>query len=743
MGPGTCVRRSLAMVEQLEGTVARIRYTNPESHWTVASLEIEGAFAPITIVGALPALADGMKVRLDGAWVNDPRWGKQFKAERFVELIPATRDGITAYLSSGFIRGVGPKMAERIVDAFGEETLNVIMESPQRLSAVAGLGAKKVRAIEEAFRERRGAQEALVFLYGLGLTPGLASRIVKRYGDQSIALVRSNPYRLAEEVDGVGFLKADQVARGLEIAVEDPDRLRAGGVHILQAARSEGHCFLPLEHLIEATSHLTGVDRSLVQPALDMLVLDGRVVFADWPDRPMERAVYLTALLDAERRLAERLSELAVVTPVSDPESRIDAAAEGLGLALGDGQRDALRTALSHPLTVVTGGPGTGKTTIIQCLLEAAGLSQSRVALAAPTGRAAKRMSEATGQEAKTIHRLLEFNPIGGRFQRDEADPLDVELLIVDEASMVDLPLFDSLMRAVVDTCRVVLVGDVDQLPPVGPGAPLTELIRSETVPVVRLREIYRQGAGSTIIDVAHGIQRGESPEVTPAGTTIQDFYFIHREDPAAILATMEELVTRRIPSRFGFDPRTQIQVLSPMRMGLLGVQNLNERLQSILNPSGTGFQVGERLYRVGDRVMQIRNDYDRGVFNGDTGTIERVDPVNGRLVVVIDDQPVIYERNQLDELVLAYAVSVHKSQGSEYTVVVMPVTTQHFKMLQRNLLYTGLTRGKRLVVLVGTPKAVGLAVRNQEQSLRNTLLATRLQRLAPSATPRSMGGHP
>ncbi len=308
---------------------------------------------------------------------------------------------------------------------------------------------------------------------------------------------------------------------------------------------------------------------------------------------------------------------------------------------------------------------------------------------------------------------------------------------------MVDLPLFDSLMRAVVDTCRVVLVGDVDQLPPVGPGAPLTELIRSETVPVVRLREIYRQGAGSTIIDVAHGIQRGESPEVTPPGTTIQDFYFIHREDPAAILATMEELVTRRIPSRFGFDPRTQIQVLSPMRMGLLGVQSLNERLQALLNPSGTGFQVGERLYRVGDRVMQIRNDYDRGVFNGDTGTIERVDPVNGRLVVVIDDQPVVYERNQLDELVLAYAVSVHKSQGSEYTVVVMPVTTQHFKMLQRNLLYTGLTRGKRLVVLVGTPKAVGLAVRNQEQSLRNTLLATRLQRLAPSATPRSMGGHP
>lgn len=728
------------MVEELEGIVSRIRFSNPETHWTVASLEVEGAFAPTTIVGTLPALADGMRVRLEGEWVDDQRWGKQFKAVSFVEVVPATREGISAYLSSGFIRGVGPKMAERIVECFGEQTLEIIVSNPARLAAVPGLGAKKVRAIEEAFAERRGAQEALVFLYGLGLTPGLASRIYKRYGDQSIAIVRNNPYRLAEEVDGIGFLKADQVARGLEIAAEDPDRLRAGAVHILQSARSEGHCFLPLEHLIDATEHLTGVDRSLVQPALNLLVLDGRVVFADWPDRPMESAVYLAPLLDAECQLAERLTQLQVVAPLKDAEQRIDSAAQGLGLQLGEGQREGLRTALFHPLTVVTGGPGTGKTTIIRCLLEASGLPESRVALAAPTGRAAKRMSEATGVEAKTIHRLLEFNPVGGRFQRDEADPLDVDLLIVDEASMVDLLLFHSLMRAVIDTCRVVFVGDVDQLPPVGPGAPLTELIRSETVPVVRLREIYRQGAGSTIIDVAHGIQRGESPGVTPPGTTIQDFYFIHREEPASILATIEELVTRRIPNRFGYMPRTEIQVLSPMRMGLLGVQHLNERLQALLNPSATGLKVGERVFRVGDRVMQIRNDYDRGVFNGDTGTVERVDPTNGKLVVEIDEKPVVYERAQLDELVLAYAVSVHKSQGSEYTVVVMPVTTQHFKMLQRNLLYTGLTRGKQLVVLVGSPKAVGLAVRNQEQSLRNTLLASRLQGLCPSSTPRSMG---
>lgn len=728
------------MVEQLEGTVARIRFSNPESHWTVASLEVEGSFAPVTIVGTLPVLAEGMHIRLDGDWVDDPRWGKQFKAEAFVELIPATPEGMAAYLSSGFIRGVGPKMAERIVDCFGEETLRIISERPERLSAVPGLGAKKIRAIKDAFAERRGAQEALVFLYGLGLTPGLANRIFRRYGDQAIALVRSNPYRLAEEVDGVGFLKADQVARGLEISVNDPERLRAGGIHILQSARSDGHCFLPLEHLIEATERLTGVDRSMVQPALDVLVLDGRVTFADWPDRPMERAVYLSALLDAERHLAERLTALSVVTPLAEAETRIDEAARHLGIQLGEGQRAGLQIALTHPLTVVTGGPGTGKTTIIRCLLEATGLSESRVALAAPTGRAAKRMSEATGIEAKTIHRLLEFNPIGGRFQRDESDPLDVELLIVDEASMVDLPLFDALMRAILDTCRVVFVGDVDQLPPVGPGAPLTELIRSQTVPVVRLREIYRQGAGSTIIDVAHGIQRGESPSVTPPGTTIQDFYFIHREDPAAILATIEELVTRRIPRRFGFEPREHIQVLSPMRLGLLGVQHLNERLQFLINPTGTGLKVGERVYRVGDRVMQIRNDYDRGVFNGDTGTIERVDAANARLVVQIDGKPVIYERSHLDKLVLAYAVSVHKSQGSEYTVVVMPVTTQHFKMLQRNLLYTGLTRGKELVVLVGTPKAVGLAVRNQEQSLRNTLLASRLQSLGPTSTPRSIG---
>lgn len=717
------------MVEHLEGTVEQVRYVNEESHWTVAGLKVDGEVWPSPLVGTLPGLAMGMRVRVQGEWVDDPRWGRQFRASRYVEVVPASAQGIQSYLASGFIQGIGDALAERIVDRFGEQALQVIEGEPRRLLEVSGLGKKKLAAIQRAFQERRGAQEAMVFLYDLGLTPGLVNRIYRRYGDRTMMVVRANPWRLAEEVHGVGFHKADQVARGLEIDPDAPERIRAGAYHLLLEARGSGHCFLTRTTLTRLTADLTGVGEELAHSAIDALAGDGRVCLEHWAVDSTDQAVYLETLHHAETGAALELQRLigADGTTPADLNARVERAARSAGVALSEGQIDAIRCALGGGVVIVTGGPGTGKTTLITALLDAADLPDGRVELAAPTGRAAKRMAEATGREARTLHRLLEFSPTEGVFQRNAEHPLTAELVVVDEASMVDVALFHSLAQAIPEYATLVLVGDSDQLPPVGPGAPFIDLIRSETVPAVRLQHIFRQGRGSEIVINAHQVNEGLSPEVTPPGTPIQDFYFIHREDPEDILATIEEVVTRRAPERFGLDPLRELQVLSPMRHGVIGVGNLNERLQALLNPGGMELQAGAVTFREGDRVMQTRNDYDRGVFNGDTGFIARVDPKDRRLIVTVDGEPVVYEKDQLDDLVLAYAVSVHKSQGSEYPGVVIPISTQHFKMLQRNLLYTAITRGRRLVVLVGTPKAVGIAVRNKEISLRNTQLSDRL----------------
>jgi len=708
----------------LEGLVQTVRFSNPETWWTVASLRTPAG--EVALIGTLPGLSEGMNVRVEGKWEESPRFGRQYKAERFTEIVPATIEGLERYLASGFIPGIGEKFAQRIVTHFGTETIDVIVNAPDRLEAVPGLGKKRAQALTDAFRERRGPQDALVFLLGLGIPKGMALRILKRYGEDTVAAVRKNPYKLAQEVHGIGFIKADQVARGLDIQKDHPERIRAGLVHILREARDEGHVRLPREVLLERAQTLLEVEPDTIPPMLDQLVHDGRFVLRQSPDGDH---VYLTSLHEAELGAAWHVARLMDKRKnPGDAQARVDVASQTLGIALAPGQKKAVALALTEPVCIVTGGPGTGKTTIIKTLLEAVTVNvpANRIALTAPTGRAAKRMAEATGRPAVTIHRLLEFTPNDGGFQRGEADPLEAELVIVDEASMVDLPLFFALIRAIPDKARLILVGDRDQLPPVGPGSPLTDLINCEKVPVSRLSEIFRQGKGSAIVEAAHAINSGQPLTPTPSSQALSDFYFVQREDPEQVRTLIESLVRDRIPERFGLDPVRDIQVLTPMRAGPLGVEILNERLQALLNPApetpllldGDAPKRGIP-FRVGDKVMQIKNDYERGVFNGDIGFVRRVEPT--QVHVEVDEKLVTFDRDSLDNLVLAYAVTVHKSQGSEYPAIVMPVTTHHFKMLRRNLLYTGVTRGKRLVVLVGTEKAMRIAVGNSLVEERNS----------------------
>jgi exodeoxyribonuclease V alpha subunit len=767
--------------ETLDGTVGRIRFHSAESFWTIAALATARQFQPLTIVGTMPGLAEGMRVSLTGRWEENPRFGRQFKVERWHEIVPATRAGLEGYLASGFIPGVGPKLAARIVERFGADALDVVMAHPERLAEVPGLGPKRAKDVVAAVRERRGAQDAMVFLLGLGIPRGLAVRIYKRYGDEAGRLVRENPYRLVIDVHGIGFVKADQVARGLQIAADHPERLAAGVVHVIREARSSGHVRLPQGAVVARAAALLERPEVEVEGAIAGLVTRGRLVAFGDPARA-DVSLYLPALYDAECGASHHLARLMGVpvggdapeppptrgAPVLDAraaEAAALAASERLKVTLARNQLRAVALALREPVVIITGGPGTGKTTIIRALLEATPLPPARVALAAPTGRAARRISETTGRPASTLHRLLEFNPLENTFAKTEEDPIAADLVIIDECSMVDLPLFHALVRAVATGARLVLVGDGDQLPPVGPGAPLTDMIASDRVPVARLTDIFRQGEGSLIVEAAHAVNRGEPVAVTASQAGLSDFYFLVREDPEAVLETIEKLVAERIPERFGLDPVRDVQVLTPMRGGPLGVEALNARLQRRLNPAPSEGASGppsppprpaadfaltasnapvassegsrERLQlRPRDKVMQIRNDYERNVFNGDIGYVQSVDRARGGLVVQMDDRLVTYDREAADDLVPAYAVTIHKSQGSEYPAVVVPVSTQHFIMLKRNLLYTAITRGKRLVVLVGTERAMRAAVSNATVERRESGFIDRLRAAIDSGVP-------
>jgi exodeoxyribonuclease V alpha subunit len=729
------------MKEQLSGTIERVTFHNPENGFAVLRVQARGQRGPVTVVGHLPSAIAGEYVEATGGWVQERDHGLQFRADELRTTPPHTVEGIARYLGSGLIKGIGPHFARKIVAVFGERTLAVIDDSPSFLSEVKGIGPRRIQRIRESWREQKVVRAIMVFLQSHGVGTARAVRIYKTYGEQAIELVQANPYRLATDIWGIGFQSADELAERLGVDRGSPLRARAALRYVLQELSSEGHCGFPEEGVLERTAALTGIDREVIVAAVEHQRSEGELVRETWrteeaaaaPDAPW---LYLKPLFLAELGVARSLRALTEgghPLPAIDTDVALGWVEKKMGLALAQMQRDAIRQATTSKVLVVTGGPGVGKTTIVRGILEIFAAKGLRCALCAPTGRAARRLAETTGREARTIHRLLEFDPALGGFKRDREHHLDLDLLIVDEASMVDIVLMNQLLRAVPPWACLVLVGDVDQLPSVGPGTVLADIIASGAVPVVRLTEIFRQAQQSRIVQAAHQVNHGALPESGPADR-LSDFYFVEADTPEAVLERIITLVRERIPARFGLDPFRDIQVLTPMNRSDLGARHLNARLQEVLNPphsergKETEVQRFGWTFRVGDKVLQTVNNYQKEVFNGDIGRISALDLMDQELTVDYEGRPVVYDFGELDELALAFSLTIHKAQGAEYPAVVVPLHTQHFVMLQRNLLYTAITRGKRLVVLVGQRKALALAVQRQDSARRYTALRWRLE---------------
>src|SRR5215216_3456896 len=699
--------------EVLAGLVERVTYHNPENGFCVLRAKARGHRDTVTVVGHSATIAAGEWITASGEWVNDRAHGQQFKARFLRTSAPTSADGIEKYLSSGMIRGVGPVYAKKLVRAFGEKVFDIIETSPDRLREIEGIGPVRAASILAAWVEQKIVREIMVFLHSHGVGTARAVRIFRTYSSDAIQVMTENPYRLARDIRGIGFKTADAIAMKLGTEKTAMVRVRAGISYALAEAMDEGHCGLPTEELVPLAEKLLEVPQELVRTALGLELDEGTVIAERVGETP---CVFLAGLHRAERTIAERLMRLANGTlPWSwiDPDKALPWVEKKIGLDLAETQVTAIRLALVSKMLVMTGGPGVGKTTIIRAILRILAAKGVSILLCAPTGRAAKRMAEASGFEAKTIHRLLEVDPKSGGFKRGEDHPLGCELLVVDEASMVDVMLMQALMKALPDRAALLIVGDTDQLPSVGPGQVLADIIASGAVPVVRLTEVFRQAAQSRIITSAHRINRGSMPDLSPPENA-SDFYFVPAESSEAAVARIIELVRTRIPKRFGLDPIRDLQVLCPMNRGGAGARSLNIELQAVLNPAGD--RKIERFgwtFAPGDKVMQIENDYEKEVYNGDIGYIDDLDAHAGEIVARFDGRSVAYGFGELDMLVPAYATTVHKSQGSEYPAVVIPVMTQHYTMLQRNLLYTGVTRGKKLLVLVGQKKAVAIAVRN------------------------------
>jgi exodeoxyribonuclease V alpha subunit len=716
--------------EQVSGLIERVTFHSDESGFCVLRVKVKSQREEVTVVGSLPSVSAGEWLVADGWWVRDKEHGLQFKASTLKTVPPTTVEGIERYLGSGLVKGIGPILASKLVEKFGTDVLSVIEYRSPELQKVDGIGPKRRERIKRAWQEAKQIREIMLFLHSHGVSTSRAVRIFKAYGDEAIEKVRSNPYMLAKDIYGIGFATADQIAQKLGIPKDSINRATAGIDHVLLEATSDGHCALPMEKLKAAAVKLLEVQESTVEQALSQMLTGGSLLLEEIDGEPL---VFLPHLRKAEEGIAARIKRLAEGQPLYPPIDFDKAVAwceQKTGKTLAPSQREALKTVLTNRVVIITGGPGVGKTTLVNSILMILNAKKVKCLLCAPTGRAAKRLAETTGVEAKTIHRLLEVDPGTGRFSRNEAHALSCGLLVVDETSMVDVPLMHSLLRAVPNHAGLILVGDIDQLPSVGPGTVLNDLIESGLVPTVRLTEVFRQAADSQIITAAHRIRRGQMPD-THATERNSDFYFAERDEPENIVATLVKLVKERIPQRFGYDPIRDVQVLCPMNRGSLGVRELNTALQQALNPSRAGELVVERFgwrFQMRDRVIQTENDYDKDVFNGDIGTIERIDAVEHEVTICFDERRVKYDFGELDEVSLAYAVTIHKSQGSEFPAVVIPLATQHYMLLQRNLIYTGITRGKKLVMLIGQKKALGIAVHNDRPQRRYSGLLASLK---------------
>lgn len=712
----------------LDGTLERIVFYNEENGYSVLRFKTT-AGDNYTVVGNMADPQVGSSLKLTGEWVENAKFGRQFKMLTYETSLPAGVVGIRHYLASGLIKGVGPKTAERIVDAFGEDTFAVLDNEPERLSAVKGIGKQTAKGIQEAWSEHRGIRDLIMFLQPHGVSTAYAVRIYKFYGKHALSVVQENPYRLAMDINGIGFVTADTIAQKIGFEVDSPLRAEAGTLYMLTKTSDEGHVYYPLETLVTKTSDTLNIREDLVEDAVDTLEREERVIVEELSNGQV--AVYRSRYHAYESGISTYIKKILgspKTVQLKAPDEIVEEVVESLGISLAEEQLEAVHTAVRTKMMVLTGGPGTGKTTITKAIVQAYKKLKAKILLCAPTGRAAKRMFETIGVEAKTIHRLLEYSPREDGFQRNENNPLACSLIVIDEASMMDTMLMFHLLKAIPLGATVIFVGDVHQLPSVGPGNVLKDVISSGVVDVVELHEVFRQAQESDIITNAHKINAGEVPFLESSKERLSDFYFIRQDDPERCAAMIVDLVKNHIPRRFRFDPIDQIQVLTPMHKGSAGSGNLNHMLQDALNPQPLCLKRGDREFRLDDKVMQIRNNYDKDVFNGDIGRICVVNTEDKKLTVRFDDEKnVIYDFNELDELVSAYAISIHKSQGSEYQAVVIPVLTQHYVLLQRNLIYTGVTRGKKLVILVGASKALTMAIKNNKMQKRFTYLSQRL----------------
>jgi exodeoxyribonuclease V alpha subunit len=718
----------LSALENLAGLVERVTFHNPDNGFCVLRVQVKGKKDLFTVIGHVSTITAGELIQASGQWFHDRQHGLQFKAQFLTATAPTTLEGIEKYLGSGLIKGIGPAYAKKLVQAFEDDVFRIIEEEAEKLRQVAGIGPLRTQKIIKGWADQKVIREIMLFLHSHDISTARAVRIYKTYGPEAIKVITENPYRLARDIRGIGFISADKIAEKVGIEKISMVRIQAGISYALTTAMDNGHCGLPKDRLIPLCEELLQVPQELIQQALSLELSSGEVLLEVIDAR---ECIFLSGLSYAERNIADRILKLhkgQLPWSSINTSLAINWVEEKTQLNLSFSQKQAIEKALSSKVLIITGGPGVGKTTLVNSILKILEAKKLNIALAAPTGRAAKRLSESTGLEAKTLHRLLETNPAEGGFAKNEHYPLSCDLLVIDEMSMVDVPLMYALLKAVPPKAALLLVGDIDQLPSVGPGQVLADLIESNTLPVIRLTEVFRQAATSKIITTAHAINHGFMPDLTSTDTN-SDFYFVDAEDPEAALVKILKLIKDRIPQKFKYSPFSDIQVLCPMSRGIIGTRNLNIELQKALNPpTEQSIQRFGWHYSVGDKVMQIQNNYDKEVYNGDIGIIQSINAEEAELVISFDNRNVTYEFGELDEIVLAYATTIHKSQGSEYPAVIIPLMMQHYTMLQRNLIYTAITRGKRLVIVVGQKKALTVAIKQKKDQRRWSTLKDKLQ---------------